>query len=112
MKSNSPKIVGVIAAIALAWSCLVADGIAQTGKPVAAPPPPVKTPANAPGTAAATTADTATGKAGDNNSRPADGTQVAAAPRARGRSRANEDARHCLQLTTIRAIIICAEKYL
>ena len=43
---------------------------------------------------------------------PADGAPAADAPPVKRRSRANEDARHCLKLTTDKAIIKCAEQYL
>ena len=107
MKLNSPKIAAVIAGIALLWAGSVPSGMAQANKPSAVPSTAVKPPASAPGSTVGTGTAASASKAGEGDS-----TQLAAAPRKTRRSRANEDARHCLALATNTAIIKCAEQYL
>ena len=116
MKMISTKSALVIAALVLAWAGVVPGAIAQTDKAATPPPAAAKPAANAPAPTAAQSGPTsapvptasvvpaAPAAAGEPPS-------VAAAAPAKRRSRANEDARRCLDLPTDRAIIKCAEQY-
>ncbi len=92
------KLIGPVAVFAALFS-LPVPGVAQVAKPAAAPVQPAAKPAAAPVQPEA--------KPAAAPAQPA----VKLASGSAGRSRANEDARSCLELATNMEIHQCAEKY-
>lgn len=103
------KRVAVIAALAMLSSAPIL-GQTPAGKPAA--PAPVAKPADKPVVAAPAAKPAGKAAAVAPDAKPAQQATVKVASGTKGgRSRANEDARDCLQLATNTEIIKCAEKY-
>jgi len=111
MKLNSPKIVAVIAGVALLWAGSVPSGMAQTYPP-SVPSTSVKPPASAPGSTAGAVTVPPGSRVIEITPSQVDAQVTAAPARAPRHARIEGDARHCLALETDTAIIKCAEKYL